>query len=1034
MKKTLRLSLFVGLILLCTQGIVAQTVFINEIHYDNTGSDVNEAVEVAGPAGTSLAGWSLVLYNGSGGIVYNTTSLSGSIDNEGNGYGAVSFAISGIQNGAPDGLALVDNGGTVIQFLSYEGSFTATDGVANGQTSTDIGVSEPGSTPVGESLQLTGTGVTCVGSDFTWTGPTTASMGDLNAGQDFSACGGAAVCNISSIGETNTSVCNDNGTTTDATDDFFTVDLTVNFSNIPATGTLDLTGDVLNTPQSVAVGLLSGSSHTFTGVEFRADGASKSVTATFSADLTCTNTSTVTGVASCSGGGGIAAGDLIFTEVMQNPLAVGDGDGEFFEVHNTTGTLISMVGCIVSDDGTDAFTIAGTLDVPAGGYVVLGLNNNTGTNGNVPVDYVYSGMNLANGADELILTCSGVEIDRVEWDGGPNWPDPNGASMNLNFTGGAYASDNNDGANWCESFTTISGGSDFGTPGAVNDDCASAPGGTCGFTTRGVTTSCDDNGTPALATDDTWTFSLNPQTGTGTYDVTLDNLTGTPAFNGNSYGSSTQIGGSYNIMDGNILVTLSDAGAPCTETFWVYAPGTCSANSLDGTATFYTDAAAVGNSGPANTAVNGLNDNFITQNETNCQSGIFTVVYADLDPAGSSSCTTGSTDMAGVTAALAGTSGQGITVTVTEGSTADDNGDINTNLITSVTDCGTFNGDLVANTTYQAESPASTEIGELRAYYNSAFGAGTGVGIKAALRINFSTAVNSIGFYMGDVESRTDGEDGYPAVLAMFNGSTLVEQMIVPTSTTNQSLCDGDAGSNFDGCGNDETVFFEYFGETPITDIVISVGEVTTNTNLDNTNILSIAGLSCGGTCSTTFPVEWSSFEGTYTGEQVDLVWETASELNNSHFVVERSQDKVAFEAIGEVKAANQDNQSYNFSDLAPVTGTNFYRLTQVDFDGQSSQSDIIQVEVQPIDRFAVWSVYPNPTKSSLRVEANIPLAGEITTKIYASNGQLIKVEKVAKGAGSQLIELGTGSLASGLYLFEMSLNGERVRGKFQKL
>ncbi len=166
----------------------AQSVFINELHYDNDSGDVGEFVEVAGPAGTDLSTYSIVLYNGSGGTSYGTTTLSGTIDDEGgSGFGAVSFLISGIQNGAPDGLALVD-GGSVVQFLSYEGDFTATDGPANGMMSTDIGVSEPGNTPVGQSLQLTGTGD--MYAEFTWTGPAAESPGDINAGQTFMAAVG----------------------------------------------------------------------------------------------------------------------------------------------------------------------------------------------------------------------------------------------------------------------------------------------------------------------------------------------------------------------------------------------------------------------------------------------------------------------------------------------------------------------------------------------------------------------------------------------------------------------------------------------------------------------------------------------------------------------------------------------------------------------------------------------------------------------------------------------------------------------------
>ncbi|MBU2526784.1 MAG: T9SS type A sorting domain-containing protein [Bacteroidetes bacterium] len=159
-------------------------VFINEIHYDNAGTDVGEGVEIAGPAGTDLTGWSLVAYNGNGGASYITVDLIGStIPNEGgSGFGTLFFAMTGLQNGAPDGIALTD--GTNVQFLSYEGSFTAADGPASGLTSTDIGVVEPGS-PIGESLQLIGTG--SLASDFTWTGPVAESPGSINTNQTFSA-------------------------------------------------------------------------------------------------------------------------------------------------------------------------------------------------------------------------------------------------------------------------------------------------------------------------------------------------------------------------------------------------------------------------------------------------------------------------------------------------------------------------------------------------------------------------------------------------------------------------------------------------------------------------------------------------------------------------------------------------------------------------------------------------------------------------------------------------------------------------------
>ena len=165
----------------------AISVFINEIHYDNTGTDAGEAIEIAGPAGTNLSGWSLVLYNGAGGAPYDTKALSGIIPNQQAGFGTLSFTypVNGIQNGSPDGMALVDAASNVVQFLSYEGTFTAVGGPANGMLSVDIGVSENGTEPLGRSLQLTGAGQFY--EDFTWNPPAVASFGAVNTGQTFGA-------------------------------------------------------------------------------------------------------------------------------------------------------------------------------------------------------------------------------------------------------------------------------------------------------------------------------------------------------------------------------------------------------------------------------------------------------------------------------------------------------------------------------------------------------------------------------------------------------------------------------------------------------------------------------------------------------------------------------------------------------------------------------------------------------------------------------------------------------------------------------
>lgn len=180
------------------------TVFINEIHYDNSGSDTGEAVEIAGPAGTDLTNWTVALYNGSSSQrkVYDTIPLEGTIPDQTGDYGTLAFPRADIQNGSPDGLALLEDSGALLQFLCYEGTFVAASGPAAGEECTDIGLSEPGSTSVGFSLQLTGRGTTA--SEFSWEGPSPSSFGAVNSGQCFGdgPCGtGAASPDLVGIGE-----------------------------------------------------------------------------------------------------------------------------------------------------------------------------------------------------------------------------------------------------------------------------------------------------------------------------------------------------------------------------------------------------------------------------------------------------------------------------------------------------------------------------------------------------------------------------------------------------------------------------------------------------------------------------------------------------------------------------------------------------------------------------------------------------------------------------------------------------------------
>ncbi len=170
--------------------IVNSSAWINEIHYDNTGGDVGERVEIILPGGSDKALFQLELYNGNGGGVYNIalgTTTTWSFVSAVNGFDiyVVTPTVS-IQNGSPDGLGLSRVDGTQnYQFLSYEGSFVATDGEFNGRTSTDMGVSEPGNTAVGTSLQLAGAGSNYTA--FSWASSAAETFGAENGAQSLTA-------------------------------------------------------------------------------------------------------------------------------------------------------------------------------------------------------------------------------------------------------------------------------------------------------------------------------------------------------------------------------------------------------------------------------------------------------------------------------------------------------------------------------------------------------------------------------------------------------------------------------------------------------------------------------------------------------------------------------------------------------------------------------------------------------------------------------------------------------------------------------
>lgn len=110
-------------------------------------------------------------------------------------------------------------------------------------------------------------------------------------------------------------------------------------------------------------------------------------------------------------------------------------------------------------------------------------------------------------------------------------------------------------------------------------------------------------------------------------------------------------------------------------------------------------------------------------------------------------------------------------------------------------------------------------------------------------------------------------------------------------------------------------------------------------------------------------PIELISFAASYSGDVVDLTWTTASEINNETFVVERAGTDLRFTEILTQPGAGNSNSVLNYwdTDHRPLSGMSYYRLKQIDYDGDIKYSDPISVYIEPEDSETVFSLYPNP-------------------------------------------------------------------------
>lgn len=188
--------------------------------------------------------------------------------------------------------------------------------------------------------------------------------------------------------------------------------------------------------------------------------------------------------------------------------------------------------------------------------------------------------------------------------------------------------------------------------------------------------------------------------------------------------------------------------------------------------------------------------------------------------------------------------------------------------------------------------------------------------------------------------------------------------------------------------------------------------------------------LASGPDCShVPLPVELVSFNATLLeNKTVELTWETATELNNAHFEIQKSTDGERFQSIGLVEGAGTttETQSYGFIDTE-LSLTNYYRLKQVDFDGAFEYSEVLVVRLNKSN--TNYEIFPNPVSNQLNINLGNEF-GDVTFNVLDITGKIVLSEsRTAEGIQA----INTKSLIAGVYFLNVITSGEQSTVRFIK-
>jgi len=177
-------------------------------------------------------------------------------------------------------------------------------------------------------------------------------------------------------------------------------------------------------------------------------------------------------------------------------------------------------------------------------------------------------------------------------------------------------------------------------------------------------------------------------------------------------------------------------------------------------------------------------------------------------------------------------------------------------------------------------------------------------------------------------------------------------------------------------------------------------------------------------------PVELTSFTASVIGSKVKLNWQTATEINNYGFEIERASLSASplqvWEKIGFVNGNGNSNsqKSYSFTDENISTGKYSYRLKQIDNDGTFEFSSTIEVDLGIPKEFQLSQNYPNPFNPMTKIHYTLPVEAQVTLQLYSITGELLEsLVSENQTTGSYTIDFDGSNYASGTYIYRLVAN-----------